>query len=273
MSGAPGSSARKCNERCSSIGLVRNFPIDVPPPYGYCRGICRMGEIMRSSFGSILFSLTIALCVSLPAMADSTAFTDLGLGGSYIDTGFGVCGIAAGCNPFFAFSLTQAMEFTASVGGTLSKIDVGLGYLSGTNSALVSVYSSDANGKPGVPLFSGTVMNQPPYSSASPILATLFATSGVLVAGQNYFVVVAPGASDTSDGWNLNNQGVSGPVFESSNGSGFSPYPTSNGITTLAAFDVNVNTATVPEPSTWLMLGAEIICLLGIFAAKRKLLD
>ncbi|MGH9511948.1 MAG: choice-of-anchor R domain-containing protein [Terriglobales bacterium] len=214
---------------------------------------------MTSSSSRILFALALTICLTLPAMADSTAFTDLGPGGSYL-----CCStfeIGGGPDAYEAV----ANEFTASVGGTLSQVDVGLTNQSGTNSAVVSLYS-DVGGTLGSLLFSGTVMNQPQSGTTPTVLATLFPSSGSLVAGDNYFLVVAPGASDTLDGWNFNSTSASGTVLLGI-GSGFG-----SGFTAaLNAFDVKVNTATVPEPSAWLMLGAELICLLAIAAARRKL--
>jgi hypothetical protein len=135
---------------------------------------------------------------------------------------------------------------------------------SGTNGAVVSLYT-DAGGNLGTLLFSGTVSNQPPFTSTATTLATLAATSGALVAGDSYFLVVAPGAADTTDIWNLNSTGAQGTILEDQ-GSGFA----SLGTFPLAAFDVRVNAATVPEPSTWLMLGAELLCLLAAAGWKRS---
>ncbi|MGH9512833.1 MAG: choice-of-anchor R domain-containing protein [Terriglobales bacterium] len=212
---------------------------------------------MRNSATVILSLFALTAVLAIPSLADSTAFTDLGAGGSY-DTmdGFAICGLSSGCGHY----QSTADGFTAEVGGVLSQINVALGYVLGTNSAVVSVYT-DVSGGLGSLLFSGTVAG-----TTSTGLATLTPSSGSLVAGHDYFLVITPGAADTFDGWAYNNQNAVGPVLID-NGLGFS----NEGSETLEAFDVKVNAATVPEPSSWLMLGAELLLLLGVSAAHRKL--
>jgi hypothetical protein len=205
----------------------------------------------------LLLAIVLVGCFCLPALADSVAYTDLGPGGSYDQVpGWRISG--ASNNQGYSY-LSLAALFAASSGGTLSQIDLGLGNLSGTNSAMISIYS-DVSNNLGLLLFSGKVSNQPNFGSATTTLSTLTAGSGVLVAGGNYFLVVVPGGADTNDAWNWNNIGVQGTTLADS-GSGFGP---PNPGFTLPAFDVRVNAADVPEPSTWLMIGAELLCLLGV---------
>ncbi len=86
-------------------------------------------------------------------------------------------------------------------------------------------------------------------------------------------MVVSPGAGDTYDGWNFNDLGLSGKLFYDE-GFGYRD----NAVQALAAFDVKVNNSgefinsestAVPEPSTWFMIGAEILCLMGVVSWKR----
>ncbi len=209
---------------------------------------------MTASIRDILCIIALLGCFSLAARADSVAFTDLGSGGSY--------------NPFISTNITGPANnegvldqsiadlFNASVGGALSQIDVGLYWRSGTNSAVISIYT-DLSNNLGALVFRGTVSNLPVFSSTTTTLATLQPAYGSLIAGTNYFLVVDPGAADTADGWFWNNTSALGTTLVS-HGSDFGL-----SLPILDAFDVRVNTTHVPEPSTWLMIGAELVCLLG----------
>jgi hypothetical protein len=212
---------------------------------------------MTNSIRQLLCTLALAALAAVPALADSVAYTNLGPGDSYsVIAAFSVAGVD---NSFGSLGYSWADQFTASVGGNLSQIDVGLANISGTNSAVISIYT-DVSNNLGSLLFSGMVSNQPAFGSTTTTLAMLSPNSGILVAGESYFLVVAPGAADTEDAWNFNGTGALGTVLLNQ-GSGFVPLlgsPTSNG-----AFDVRVNATAAPEPSTWLMLGAELLCLLG----------
>jgi hypothetical protein len=201
-----------------------------------------------------LCAIAFTAVVAMPVFGDSIAYTDLGPGGSHLVAGFPIAGP----------SQSLADPFTASIGGTLSQIDLGLHNFLGTNSAVISIYT-DTNNNLGTLLFSATITNLPPFVGiTSNALASLYPTSGVLVKGNNYFLVVAPGAADTEDFWGTNNTGASGIVLLGEGGSYFSI-----GNNLLNPFDVRVNAAAVAEPSFWLMLGAESFCLGGAACWKR----
>ncbi len=227
---------------------------------------------MRNLITSVFLGIAMAFCMGVSAMADTTSFSDLGSGDTYscCSGGYAVSGTSSAfLNGEY---VSTAAGFTASVSGTLSQIDLGLGYISGTNAAIVSIYTDTGSGL-GSLIFSGTVSGQPTYKSTGTVLTTLLPTSGALIAGDNYFMVVSPGAGDTYDGWNFNDIGLSGELFYDK-GVGYRD----NGIQPVAAFDVKVNNSAefinsestaVPEPSSWLMLGAEIICLMGVVSWRR----
>lgn len=83
----------------------------------------------------------------------------------------------------------QGNQFTAGLSGSVSTIDVGLGWVTGANSANVSLWT-DAGGQPGTELFNANVSNQPVFGSTSSILTTVSVSGVDLTAGDQYFVVV-----------------------------------------------------------------------------------
>ena len=211
-------------------------------------------DIMNKSIPRLLFAIALTGCLSLPAMADSIAFSNLGPAGSYDSTnGYSIFGSSVSSPPE-----SVAGGFTASVSGTLSQIDLGLGHLSGSNTALVRVYT-DVNSDLGALIFSGQVSNQPQFGSTGLSLTALHPSSGALLAGNNYFLLVEPGAAGTFDAWNLNSTNAFGKMLF-------------NGISapaTLPAFEVRVDASPVPEPATWLTLGTGLLAVLS--ATRRKI--
>ena len=93
--------------------------------------------------------LAIALCVSLPALADDTTlYSNLGTGNDVYQccSGWTVSG-----SGIVGTSFTQANEFTAMASGSISQIDIGVGYVEGTNSFYAALYT-DVNNQPGTQL-------------------------------------------------------------------------------------------------------------------------
>lgn len=98
-----------------------------------------------------------------------------------------------------------AEAFTPSTNATATKVEVGVGYATGTNSVNIGLYS-DSNGVPGTALVSQDVGNLPPFGSCC-VTMNLNDKSGVQVtAGTQYWVVLSTDSSDTDflGGWNYN---------------------------------------------------------------------
>jgi hypothetical protein len=217
---------------------------------------------MKKRVGRMICTITLAACFALPALADNIAFSSLGPGGSF--QGYLPAVAIIGASTGYGYQAI-ADPFTASVGGPLTQVDIGLGgdapYYAST--AVISIYT-DVNDNLGTLVFSGEIFSAPTPPTTT--LTTLSASSGELVAGDSYFFVVAPGADNTFDAWFNNNIGVQGTIL-ADEGSGFVPVGNP-----FDAFDVRVqSTSPVPEPSTWAMLGAELFCLLALVGRKHLL--
>lgn len=202
--------------------------------------------------------LAAVLCVS-PARA-GVIFNDFGAGDAYnCCTGWTVSGISS---PVGA-ELDVANLFTAAISGTVSQIDLALALVSGDGGATVSLWTDNA-GLPGSELGAWGVTATPGFGSCCAIVTIPGLGAPNLVAGQSYFMVMV--ADTTSwDAWNWNSQGVNGLVMYNENGGGW----TSEGTTTLGAFDVLSGGVGVPEPATMTLLGAGLLLVLARKRATR----
>ncbi len=164
-----------------------------------------------------------------------------------------------------------ANEFRASQSEFVTSIDLGVSLQKGTNSLTVSLMT-DNDGVPGSVLESYDFVNQMGEfgSQNGPLIATSLLNPS-LVAGTNYWLVVAPGDSGTSAAWNLNDQRVLGPVSDSSDGGAKWGSHTKQ---TLGAFEVfgEQPPSATPEPGS-LVLWCTGVASFGVFGwlQKRKM--
>jgi hypothetical protein len=189
-------------------------------------------------------------------------FNDLGSGTNAYGTisGWTVSGNGT-CNGCAGNSFTAANLFTAAGSGNelLSEIDLAVGNANSTlNTFYASIWSDDL-GAPGVQLPNAYwSLSTSTAAETCCALVSINGISGVtLTGGTQYFMVLGPlSITDTSYNiWALNNQGVTGDDQISINGA---PW-VDNGPQTLGAFDVL--SGTVPEPSTFVLLGGGIALL------------
>jgi hypothetical protein len=210
---------------------------------------------------SLVFATAISLMVLPQVSSATTIFTNFGTGQSFdAINGWTTSGPSSGVGSF-----EPAMAFTPTGNFDLTQIDVALSLARGTDSVILSL-NSDAGNAPGTVIQSWTLSNLPTFGSEyTP--ETVLGAGEPLSAGQQYWLVAAPGASDSWAGWNQNSTSDIGTVPDSRD----------QGLTWNAvdrqprgAFDVlgtsHVPTPT-PEPGTLLLFTT---WAMGVLARRRK---
>jgi len=146
--------------------------------------------------------------------------------------------------------------FTPSQTAKLSEIDAPFGYVQGTNSITLSLYT-DNSGNPGTQLEQWSITGLQAFSTGS---TTMVVTSNItpqLNAGSDYWLVAAPGASNTWAAWNLTQNSITG--YEINSNPNNPNWITKSGTSSaFAVYGTPVQNQNVPEPgilSTLLGIG------------------
>lgn len=204
-----------------------------------------------------LVALVAVSLIAMPAMAD-TAYNNLGNPPSYnCCSGWTVGGSSSPVG-----LVEDAEQFTSMATGSVNQIDVAVGWVLGTNSITVQLWTSVGD-LPGTMLGSGTVGNLPVFGTCCAV-DTVTGNLGSVVAGQQYFVVVLA-ANDEWAAWNLSNSDV-GLLLQNS-GSGWNQFFGEQ----EGGYDVLTGGVGTPEPGTFVMLGSGVLALAGAFRRKINL--
>jgi PEP-CTERM motif len=204
----------------------------------------------------------------MPAMAQ-TLYSNLGTGTNvyYCCEGWTISGTGT-----LGSSQTVGEEFQVTQNGSVGQIDVGAGYVEGTNAFTVSL-DADNSGLPGTVLKTWTNLSSPETFGNCCGLITITGISGLnLTTGTNYWLVVGPTDSNSTlwGAWNFSNSASGNLAYSNNGGQSWN----NGGDTNQGAFDVlggGGGSGSTPEPTSLLLFGSGVLGVIGAFRRKIKL--
>jgi hypothetical protein len=194
-----------------------------------------------------LVPCAVFLFACFPAAAGLLYTTFAEPGNGYTTTSFGICGPTSGCP-----EQEYAQPFDLASSATLTELDLVVAfdtnYGGGTNSLVASIVT-DNNGSPG-----STVLESWTFAAPSqapfPITTLTSVANPTLLGGTPYWLIIAPGASDTPGNWFVSSYSDFGSIAESTDGGAAWTIERSF----VMAFDLQGNASSAPEPSTFALL-------------------
>jgi hypothetical protein len=234
-----------------------------------------MTWIMRLAGLSVVMFL-----LAMPARADVIAYSNFGMNNAYNYPNFTGSGVVGGNFP----SRTEAaFQFTSAATGDVTSITLALGTNFASNTDVATLYSDAMNypdpvkatfDLPAVPVFNIVNPGNVPLA-----VTTINVQAGTvaLVAGQKYWLSIAPGAPNAAGDphalvWFDNSTGAAGRFAQRTD----PPRPNNDFVVfdnlTQGAFRVLVADppVKVPEPSSMAVLGATLIGF-GLYRRRRTL--
>jgi len=201
----------------------------------------------------------------MPAMADSL-YSNLGTGSAVYNccTGWTISGTGS-----IGTSFTQANEFEVTTSGTVSHIDLGVGFVEGVNSFYVAIYSNNG-GIPGSKLGEWDGLSSSTNFGSCCGLVSFDTPGGPsLSTGTEYWMVIGPTStsSTTWEAWNFSNSATGIDQYSTDGGKTWN----SNGTQPQGAFDIIGGTSSTPEPTSLLLFGTGVLGVIGAFRRKMKL--
>jgi hypothetical protein len=217
------------------------------------------------SASTIAIGLLFLWSGAIPARADSVIFSNLGPGNSYQ----GGTGYTLGAPTSSDYYVTANAFTVGATSMNLAAIELAAGIVQGTNQLTIDL-DADSGGAPGAVIESFTINSaMPQFGSVSSdnLVTATSVLQPLLTAGTQYWVVLSvPDDGTTWAAWNENSIGDTGPVAQYDHGTLLF-----NGSDTRGAMAIlGVEPASVPEPSTLVMMGASALVLLAGGLRRRN---
>jgi hypothetical protein len=146
-----------------------------------------------------------------PPAGLATIFTNLGP--SNTDLYYSLSGwYVAGTNAPDTTEQWIGLPFTPKANSHVTRVQLALGYISGTNKFIVGVYNDNGSGAPGTPIQQFAMQNAPAFGVCCALVTKVLSGAGIPVAaGKTYWLVASSNntsAPDFEAAWQFSNLAV-----------------------------------------------------------------